>query len=48
MRVRFPSLAPNYLYVVELETKTVTFKTDKEKLASKAIKAIEKAGYEVK
>ena len=32
---------------VELETKTVTFKTDKEKLASKAIKAIKKAGYEV-
>ena len=33
---------------VELETKTVTFKTDKEKLVDKAVKAIKKAGYEVK
>ncbi len=33
---------------VDLETKTVTFSTDKEKLVDKAVKAIEKAGYEVK
>lgn len=33
---------------VDLETKTVTFSADKEKLVDKAVKAIEKAGYEVK
>ena len=33
---------------VDLATKTVTFKTDKEKLVDKAVKAIIKAGYEVK
>lgn len=33
---------------VDLETKTVTFSTDKEKLVDKAVKAIEKVGYEVK
>lgn len=33
---------------VDLETKTVTFSADKEKFVDKAVKAIEKAGYEVK
>ena len=33
---------------VELETKTVSFTCDKEKLVDKVIKSIEKAGYEVK
>ena len=33
---------------VELETKTVTFTCEKDKLAEKAIKVIKKAGYEVK
>ena len=33
---------------IDLETKTVSFSVDKEKLIDKAVKAIEKAGYEVK
>ena len=33
---------------VDFETKTVSFQADKEKLVDKAVKAIEKAGYEVK
>ena len=33
---------------VELETKTVSFTCEKEKTVEKAVKAIEKAGYEVK